>query len=198
MNDLDSNKTMTVNLTLAKCRNCLDKLNEPLRTSIINNDFIIQDLAKCLCDEVTVSIITELLRIQKLTEHKLHKQRLDFLKNSEDSLNALLLKHDNEQQRIFETEIGASSEIEKGSKIANRLLSTNKHRQRSELNVLKSSLVEKLEFFDKKIVLEFEKMKMDQQQTLEYIGFPGFKVTDDKEEILLQMAIFFIVNEIIT
>ncbi|XP_068616708.1 protein DGCR6 isoform X2 [Brachionichthys hirsutus] len=126
----------------------------------------LSDLALALIDGTVYEIVQGLLDIQHLTEKNLYNQRQKLHSLKQD----LARKHKDALQSC------------KSHNLV--LLETNQH---AELEVLEVRVQQEQKMMDKKIVAEMDQKVIDQQNTLEKAGVPGFYVTTNPQELTVQM-----------
>uniref|UniRef100_A0A3Q1GIW7 DiGeorge syndrome critical region gene 6 n=1 Tax=Acanthochromis polyacanthus TaxID=80966 RepID=A0A3Q1GIW7_9TELE len=118
----------------------------------------LSDLALALIDGTVYEIVQGLLDIQHLTEKNLYNQR----------------------QKLHCEHQGLKQDLVRKHKDA--LLSCKSHNLDMEL-----LLREEQRMMDKKIVAEIDQKVIDQQNTLEKAGVPGFYITTNPQELTMQM-----------
>ncbi|XP_069788776.1 protein DGCR6 isoform X1 [Narcine bancroftii] len=130
----------------------------------------LSNLALALIDGTVFEIVQGLLEIQHLTEKNLYNQRLKLHSEHRALKQELLRKH---------------KEALQGCKIHN--LTVLRTTQQRELEALEQRIKEEQRMMDEKIVLELDQKVIDQQNTLEKAGVPGFYITTNPQELTLQM-----------
>lgn len=128
------------------------------------------DLALALIDGTVYEIVQGLLDIQHLTEKNLYNQRQKLHCEHQALKQELTRKHKDALQTC------------KSHNLA--LLKTN---QQAELEALEVRIREEQRMMDKKIVAEMDQKVIDQQNTLEKAGVPGFYITTNPQELTMQM-----------
>uniref|UniRef100_A0A1A8IDP6 DiGeorge syndrome critical region gene 6 n=1 Tax=Nothobranchius kuhntae TaxID=321403 RepID=A0A1A8IDP6_NOTKU len=128
------------------------------------------DLALALIDGTVYEIVKGLLDIQHLTEKNLYNQRQKLHCEHQALKQDLLRKHKDALQSC------------KSHNLA--ILKSN---QQAELETLEVRVREEQRMMDKKIVAEMDQKVIDQQNTLEKAGVPGFFVTTNPQELTMQM-----------
>ncbi|XP_054629916.1 protein DGCR6 isoform X2 [Dunckerocampus dactyliophorus] len=128
------------------------------------------DLALALIDGTVYEIVQGLLDIQHLTEKNLYNQRQKLHCEHQALKQDLIRKH------------------------KDALLSCKSHNlallkstQQAELEALEIRVREEQIMMDKKIVVEIDQKVIDQQNTLEKAGVPGFYITTNPQELTMQM-----------
>ncbi|XP_061117396.1 protein DGCR6 isoform X2 [Conger conger] len=126
----------------------------------------LSDLALVLIDGTVYEIVHGLLDIQHLTERNLYNQRqkLHVLKQE------LARKHKEALQTC---------------KTHN--LAVMRMSQQGETEALEQRVREEQRMMDEKIVLEMDQKVVDQQNTLEKAGVPGFYITTNPQELTMQI-----------
>lgn len=130
----------------------------------------LSDLALALIDGTVYEIVQGLLDIQHLTEKNLYNQRLK-----------LHAEHQGLKQELSRKHKGALQSCKSHN------LTLLKSNQQAELETLESRVREEQKMMDKKIVAEMDQKVIDQQNTLEKAGVPGFFVTTNPQELTMQM-----------
>lgn len=130
----------------------------------------LSDLALALIDGTVYEIVQGLLDIQHLTEKNLYNQRQKLHCEHQALKQELVKKHKDALQTC------------KSHNLA--LLKSN---QQAELEALEVRVREEQRMMDKKIVAEMDQKVIDQQNTLEKAGVPGFYVTTNPQELTMQM-----------
>uniref|UniRef100_A0A1A7YSP5 DiGeorge syndrome critical region gene 6 n=1 Tax=Iconisemion striatum TaxID=60296 RepID=A0A1A7YSP5_9TELE len=128
------------------------------------------DLALALIDGTVYDIVQGLLDIQHLTEKNLYNQRQKLHCEHQALKQDLLRKHKDALQLC------------KSHNLA--LLKSN---QQADLEALEVRVREEQRMMDKKIVAEMDQKVIDQQNTLEKAGVPGFFITTNPQELTMQM-----------
>uniref|UniRef100_H3CH56 DiGeorge syndrome critical region gene 6 n=2 Tax=Tetraodon nigroviridis TaxID=99883 RepID=H3CH56_TETNG len=128
------------------------------------------DLALALIDGTVYEIVQGLLDIQHLTEKNLYNQRQKLHCEHQALKQELTKKHKDALQTC------------KSHNLA--LLKTN---QQAEVEALEIRVREEQRMMDKKIVAEMDQKVVDQQNTLEKAGVPGFYITTNPQELTMQM-----------
>lgn len=130
----------------------------------------LSDLALALIDGTVYEIVQGLLDIQHLTEKNLYNQRQKLHCEHQALKQDLVRKHKDALQSC------------KSHNLA--LLKSN---QQAELEALEIRVKEEQRMMDKKIVAEIDQKVIDQQNTLEKAGVPGFYITTNPQELTMQM-----------
>ncbi|XP_063753550.1 protein DGCR6 [Eleginops maclovinus] len=128
------------------------------------------DLALALIDGTVYEIVQGLLDIQHLTEKNLYNQRQKLHSELQALKQDLLRKHKDALQTCKSHNL--------------TLLKSN---QQAELEALEIRVREEQRIMDKKIVAEMDQKVIDQQNTLEKAGVPGFFITTNPQELTMQM-----------
>lgn len=130
----------------------------------------LSDLAQALIDGTVYEIVQGLLDIQHLTEKNLYNQRQKLHSEHRALKQDLARKHRQALQTC------------KSHNVA--VLKTN---QRSETEALEQRVRDEQRMMDEKIVAEMDQKVLDQQNTLEKAGVPGFYITTNPQELMMQM-----------
>lgn len=130
----------------------------------------LSDLAQALIDGTVYEIVQGLLDIQHLTEKNLYNQRQKLHCEHQALKQDLVRKHKDALQTC---------------KSHNLALFKSNHQ--AELEALEIRVREEQRMMDKKIVAEMDQKVIDQQNTLEKAGVPGFYITTNPQELTMQM-----------
>ncbi|KAK9971157.1 hypothetical protein ABG768_027048 [Culter alburnus] len=130
----------------------------------------LSDLAQALIDGTVYEIVQGLLDIQHLTEKNLYNQRQKLHSEHRALKQDLVRKHKQALQTC------------KSHNLA--VLKTN---QRAENEALDQRVKDEQRMMDEKIVAEMDQKVLDQQNTLEKAGVPGFYITTNPQEVMMQM-----------
>ncbi|KAJ8414805.1 hypothetical protein AAFF_G00023280 [Aldrovandia affinis] len=130
----------------------------------------LSDLALVLIDGTVYEIVQGLLDIQHLTERNLYNQRQKLHGEHRGLKQELVRKHKEALQTC------------KTHNLA--VLRTN---QQGETEALEQRVREEQRMMDEKIVVEMDQKVVDQQNTLEKAGVPGFYLTTNPQELTMQM-----------
>lgn len=131
---------------------------------------MLSDLALALIDGTVYEIVQGLLDIQHLTEKNLYNQRQKLHCEHQALKQDLTRKHKDALQSC------------KSHNLV--LLKAN---QQAEVEALDVRVREEQKMMDKKIIAEIDQKVIDQQNTLEKAGVPGFYVTTNPQELTVQM-----------
>ena len=132
----------------------------------------LRELASSLLDGTVFAIVSELEEIQKLTERSLLEKRMEVLSHHK-SQRVELTKQQSQELSAAEGKPHTLS------------LVTSRHE--SEKGELEKKLSDELRSTDKKIVLELDQLVTDQQSTMQQCALPLFYVTNNPQEVQLQM-----------
>lgn len=130
----------------------------------------LSDLAQALIDGTVYEIVQGLLDIQHLTEKNLYNQRQKLHSEHRALKQDLVRKHRQALQTC------------KSHNVA--VLKSN---QRTETEALEQRVREEQRMMDEKIVAEMDHKVLDQQNTLEKAGVPGFYITTNPQELMMQI-----------
>ncbi|XP_046904359.1 protein DGCR6 [Hypomesus transpacificus] len=130
----------------------------------------LSDLALALIDGTVYEIVQGLLDIQHLTERNLYNQRQKIHGEHRALKQDLARKHKEALQ------------VCKSHNMA--VLKAN---QLGETEALDIRVREEQRMMDEKIVAEMDQKVIDQQNTLEKAGVPGFYITTNPQELTMQM-----------
>ncbi|CAM4575845.1 unnamed protein product [Leuciscus chuanchicus] len=124
----------------------------------------LSDLAQALIDGTVYEIVQGLLDIQHLTEKNLYNQRQKLHSEHRALKQDLVRKHKQALQAC------------KSHNLA--VMKTN---QRAENEALDQRVKDEQRMMDEKIVAEMDQKVLDQQNTLEKAGVPGFYITTNPQ-----------------
>ncbi|XP_043102547.1 protein DGCR6-like [Puntigrus tetrazona] len=131
----------------------------------------LSDLAQALIDGTVYEIVQGLLDIQHLTEKNLYNQRQKLHSEHRALKQDLVRKHKQALQMC-----------------KSHNLSVVKSNQRAETEALDQRVREEQRMMDLvKVVAEMDQKVLDQQNTLEKAGVPGFYITSNPQEVMMQM-----------
>ncbi|XP_067268913.1 protein DGCR6 isoform X1 [Pseudorasbora parva] len=130
----------------------------------------LSDLAQALIDGTVYEIVQGLLDIQHLTEKNLYNQRQKLHSEHRALKQDLVRKHKQALQSC-----------------KSHNLAVLKTGQRGENEALDQRVKEEQRMMDEKIVAEMDQKVLDQQNTLEKAGVPGFYITTNPQEVMMQM-----------
>lgn len=153
-----------------KLKQFRDKLPAHLHAKLSNSQ--LKDLAYSLLDGTVFEIVRELEDIQKLTERSLLKKRMEVV-NSQKSRKVEVSKRHNQEMISTETKPHTIP-----------LLKTRHEKERKDLE---KKLTEEMRSTDKSIILELDQLVVDQQSTMQQAAVPFFAVTNNPQDVQLQM-----------
>ena len=133
----------------------------------------LKELASSLIDGTVFEIVGELEDIQKLTERSLLKKRMEVVNRHKCRRVKLARAHHQEMADSTETRPHTVPLL--------------KAKHEAEHNKLDKKLAEEMRLMDKEIVLEFDQLVTDQQSTMQQCAVPMFTVTNNPQEVQLQM-----------
>ena len=160
----------------------LQRCSKPLAQSVQErlSCNLLSDLASCLLNNSAVfTIVSDLKEIQELTEKQLFNQR-QKLTASHRELKKKLRNEQHEEMRA--------------AKAHNVSLLKRKHE--SNTKQLEKRLQTELKKMDVKLLLAMDDKATRQQTALLQVGVPGFSITDNVEEIRVQMAILQLIQDV--
>ncbi|CAM9964018.1 unnamed protein product [Lampetra fluviatilis] len=140
---------------------------------------MLSDLALALIDGTVYEIVQGLKDIQQLTEKNLYSQRLK-LHNQHRVLKQDLLRRQHEALQSCKPHNTA-------------LLQSAQQR---EMEALEKRIKAEQKSMDEHVVLELDQKVEDQQSTLEKSGVPGFYVTQNPQEITLQLQLLSLIMKV--
>ncbi|KAG5281613.1 hypothetical protein AALO_G00074320 [Alosa alosa] len=136
----------------------------------------LSDLALALIDGAVYEIVQGLLDIQHLTEKNLFNQRQKL------HTEHRILKQDLTRKHKQALQVCKSHN-----------LALLKATQRTETEALELRVREEQRMMDEKIIAEIDQKVLDQQNTLEKAGVPGFYITNNPQEVTIQMNLLELV-----
>ena len=134
----------------------------------------LKELAHSLLDGTVFEIVRELEDIQKLSERSLLKRRMEVVNAHKSRKVELTKRH---QQELTEAENKPHT------------LPLLKPKQETECMDLEKKLADEMRSTDKNIVLELDQIVADQQSTMQQCAVPFFSVTNNPQEVELQMQL---------
>ena len=138
----------------------------------------------CVSDSSVGEIIEGLQDIQKISMERFSTKRKDLLRL--------------QQQKTRDLEERHSSVLRRRSVRNSGMVMVPDENMLREKEDLKRRQEQELIMFDRKIVLDLDQKLLDQQQTLETAGVPGFYTTSNPEEVGFQMKLIAIIFEMFT
>ena len=151
--------------------------------SRFTNDFKNKFLL-CISDSSVGEIIEGLQDIQKISMERFSTKRKDLIRI--------------QQQKSRDLEERHSSVLRRRSVRNAGMVMVPDENMIREKEDLQRRHEEELIVFDRKIVLDLDQKLLDQQQTLETAGVPGFFTTSNPEEVDFQMKLIAIIFEMFT
>ncbi|XP_074662082.1 protein DGCR6-like [Tubulanus polymorphus] len=142
---------------------------------------LLTGLASSLLDDTIVGIVGNMREVQQLEERHLFNSRAKMI--NEYKVNKEELKKKYKEDKI-----------QSQSKPHN--LPLIEQRFQKDIEVLKQRHEEELKRRDMKIILELDQKVMDQQSILEKAGVPGFYVTNNPQDLRLQMYLLDFITRI--
>lgn len=133
----------------------------------------LKELANSLTDGTVFEIVRELEDIQKLTERSLLKKRMQIVNKHKTQRVELTKRHQQEMSSAGDTKP--------------HTIPLLKMKHETECKDLEKKLAEEMRSTDKKIVLELDQIVADQQSTMQQCAVPFFYVTNNPQEVQLQM-----------
>ncbi|XP_039248569.1 protein DGCR6-like [Styela clava] len=138
---------------------------------------LLANLASTLRDSAIFTIVDDLEEIQHLTEKNLYTQRQKILEEHKTLIKNLKKKHEDDLRTC---------------KRHNLAILQKEHEK--QLIELEKRLKTELTQFDNKILTQIDQKVVVQQATLKSAGVPGFFVTNDDQEIKLQMTLLHLIK----
>ena len=132
----------------------------------------LKELASSLLDGTVFAIVGELEDIQKETERLLLKKRMEVVNRHKSRRVELTKRHGLELD---------SAESKP------HMLSLMRSRHEAERAELEKKLAEEMRSMDRTLVLELDQLVADQQSTMHQCALPLFCVTNNPQEVQLQM-----------
>ncbi|XP_013777150.1 protein DGCR6-like [Limulus polyphemus] len=134
---------------------------------------LLSSLANSLLDGTVFEIVRGLKEIQLMKEKHLYEKRMKIINSHRGMKDNLQKKH----KEILSTHSQDSPQI----------LTTLRSSHEKELQEIEKRQTEEEGRVDMKIIIDLDQAVSDQQVTLEKAGVPGFFVTNNSNEIRLQM-----------
>ena len=139
------------------------------------------ELASCLVDGTVFEIVKELEEIQQLNERAFLNRRMKVVSAHKAQRGNLAKKHADEVA---------------GSLHKQHNLPLIKARHRAEIDALEKTLAEDMRSTDQKIVTELDQLVFEQQTTLQQAAVPFFSVTEDAQDIQLQICVLDLIQKL--
>ncbi|XP_065323890.1 protein DGCR6-like isoform X2 [Gordionus sp. m RMFG-2023] len=143
---------------------------------------ILPHLIKSLFNGTVCEIVKGLLDIQHLTEKNLYNQRIKLITAHKEQKQLMELKQKKKSSEFLANNRSDSSNM--------RLA------QSQEIEIMENRQKEELRKLDMRIIMELDQKVMDQQVTLEKAGVPTFHVTNNPNEIQMQIYILGFIKKI--
>ena len=161
----------------------LCKYRDALPTNLKNRMTIssMKELAMSLLDDTVFDIVQELEDIQSLSERKLLNKRMKVVG----------------QHKMMKLEL-AKKHKEDIAKCKNKphYLPLLKKEHDEEKEALEKKLAEKVKMTDQEVILELDQILSDQQSTLFQAAVPFFSVTNNAQEIQVQIHILRFIQKL--
>lgn len=156
-----------------------DSLPSNLRAKITNTQ--LHKLAECLIDGTVFEIVQELEDIQQLSERALLNKRMKVV-SSQKNKKVEMAKRHNEEMMVCE------------HRPHNLPLVKGRHeKEKAELD---KQLQEEIKATDQEIILELDQMVTNQQTTMKQADVTFFTVTNNAQEIGIQMHILRFIQKL--
>lgn len=133
---------------------------------------LLKELASSLLDGMVFAIVGELEDIQKLTERSQLKKRMEVVSRQK-------------VRRVQLTKRHAQEMADRDSMPHTHPLVKQRHNE--EKSNLEKTLAEEMKSTDREIVLELDQLVGDQQSTLQKCALPLFCLTNNPQDVQLQM-----------
>ncbi len=153
------------------------QLSPVVQQRIITAD--IKELAEALLDGTIFEIVTELEDIQQFKERALLNNRIKVVSSQKTQKMAQTKAH---KEELTECKQHTIPLVRK--------------RQEKEVSELESKLKEELKSMDQKIILELDQLVSDQQSTMQQADIPMFSVTNNPNEIQVQMHLLKFIQKL--
>jgi hypothetical protein len=142
---------------------------------------VLNSLASSLLDGTIFEIVNNLYEMQLISEKKLYDDRQKIEKEYNRQRSQLLQRH---------------KTTEKAWEVKPHQLSVVQAANKRELSAFDKRMTDELHRFDLKIMNEFDSKVSEQQDTMNKVGIVGFNVTNNKDEIVLQMHLFSMIQRL--
>ena len=156
-----------------------DALPLPIQSRMTESK--LQELATCLVDGTVFEIVKELEEIQQLNERAFLNRRMKTVGAHRVQRGTLSKKHAEEV---------ASCQHKQHN------LPLIKAQHKAEMENLEKNLAEDMRGTDQKIIMELDQLVADQQMTLQQAAVPFFTVTEDTQEVQLQIHILELIQKL--
>ena len=144
-------------------------------------DSQLRELAKSLLDGTVFEIVKELEDIQQLTERSLLNKRMRVVSSHKTRRVELVKQH--------------KAELATNQHKAHNL-PLLKARHETERHNLEQKLLEEMHSTDQKIILDLDQIVTEQQSTMHQAAVPFFVVTNNPEEIQVQVHILSFIQRL--
>lgn len=141
----------------------------------------LKELALSLLDGTIFEIVMELKHIQQLRERDLLNKRVKMVSAHKSQKTQMLKKHREELLSLEHRQ-------------HNIPLVKSKHEK--ELGDMEQQLTEETRSTDRSIILELDQLVTDQQSTLQQAAVPFFKVTNNAQDLQVQMNILRFIQKL--
>lgn len=142
---------------------------------------VICQIAHAILDGTVFDIAKGLRDIQKITEKNLSAKRLKLVNEQRGKRQEIMKRQKNE--------------IENSQSRPHQILIYEKNHA-EELKMLNEKIEKELMTLDQKLVLDLDQQVSDQQSTLERAGLPLFFITNNPDEIKVQMYILEFITKL--
>ncbi|XP_002167089.1 protein DGCR6 isoform X1 [Hydra vulgaris] len=162
----------------------LQKMIRPLSSEFkkkLSYDVICQ-LAHAILDGTVFEIVKGLQDIQFITEKNLYTQRTKLLEEHKMKKIAMLKRH--------------QESIERSQSRPHHILVLERHHA-DEKKIFYQKCEKEMAQLDQKLLLELDQQVSDQQSTLERAGLPMFYLTNNPDEVRLQMYVLEFISKLI-
>lgn len=141
----------------------------------------LRELASCLVDGTVFEIVKELEEIQQLNERAFLNRRMKVVNTHKAQRGAVSKKH--------AREVAGSVHKQHNLPLINA-------QHKAEQEALERTLAEDMRGTDQKIIAELDQLVIDQQTTLQQAAVPFFSVTEDTQEIQLQICVLELIQKL--
>lgn len=158
-----------------------DELPSAVHTKLLDSQ--LKDLALSLLDGTVFEIVKELEDIQQLNERSFLNKRMKVVSSHKAQRVEMAKRHKEELANCQNRPHN---------------LPLVKSRHEKERNELENTLAEELRLTDQKIILELDQIVTDQQSTMQQAAVPLFTVTNNPQNIQVQMHLLSFIQQLST
>ena len=164
-----------------KLKQLRDRLPSTFHAKLVDSQ--LKDLALSLLDGTVFEIVKELEDIQQLSERAYLNKRMKVVSSQKTQRVEMAKRHKEELANCV-------------NRPHNFPLVRSRHEK--ERNEIENTLAEELRLTDQKIILELDQIVTDQQSTMQQAAVPLFTVTNNPQNIQVQMHLLSFIQQLST